>query len=99
FETLDAVPDLNEARAAIEGMPTAATGAFLGIHVDGEAPLVHRILVAAVTPALLAKEGTTALLEACDAQAAVIFTQPRPGEAHVVTSAGRRAGNGRPTRL
>ena len=88
FETLDAVPDLNEARAAIEGMPTAATGAFLGIHVDGEAPLVHRIVDAAVTPALLAKEGTTALLEACDAQAAVIFTQPRPGEAHVVASAG-----------
>jgi len=88
FESLDAVPDLNEARAAIEGMPTAATGAFLGIHVDGEAPLVHRIVDAAVTPALLAKEGTTALLEACDAQAAVIFTQPRPGEAHVVASAG-----------
>ena len=88
FEALDAVPDLNEARASIEGMPTAATGAFLGIHVDGEAPLVHRIVDAAVTPALLAKEGTTALLEACDAQAAVIFTQPRPGEAHVVASAG-----------
>ena len=88
FESLDAVPDLNEARASIEGMPTAATGAFLGIHVDGEAPLVHRIVDAAVTPALLAKEGTTALLEACDAQAAVIFTQPRPGEAHVVASAG-----------
>jgi len=88
FESLDAVPDLNEARAAIEAMPTAATGAFLGMHVDGEAPLVHRIVDAAVTPALLAKEGTTALLEACDAQAAVIFTQPRPGEAHVVASAG-----------
>jgi hydrogenase-4 transcriptional activator len=88
FESLDAVPDLNDARAAIEGMPTAATGAFLGIHVDGEAPLVHRIVDAAVTPALLAKEGTTALLEACDAQAAVIFTQPRAGEVHVVAAAG-----------
>src|SRR3954470_14573659 len=88
FEALDARPDLDEARAAIEAMPTAATGAFLGIHVDGEAPLVHRIVDAAVTPALLAKEGTTALLEACDAQAAVIFTQPRAGEVHVVAAAG-----------
>ncbi len=88
FESLDATPDLNDARAAIEAMPTAASGAFLGIHVDGEAPLVHRIVDAAVTPALLGKEGTTALLEACDAQAAVIFTQPRPGETHIVASAG-----------
>ena len=62
-------------------MPTAATGAFLGVaRVDGDAALVRRIVDAAVTPALLAKEGTTTLLEACDAQAAVIFTQPRRGE-------------------
>ena len=88
FESLDAQPDLAETRAAIQGMPAAATGAFLGIQVDGDAPLVRRIVDAAVTPALLAKEGTTALLEVCDAQVAVIFTQPRPGEVHVVAAAG-----------
>ena len=69
-------------------MPTAATGAFLGSPVDGDAALVRRIVDAAVTPALLAKEGTTTLLEACDAQAAVIFTQPRPGD--VARRRGRR---------
>jgi DNA-binding NtrC family response regulator/tetratricopeptide (TPR) repeat protein len=88
FESLDAQPDLRETRTAIEAMPAAATGAFLGIQVDGDAPLVRRIVDAAVTPALLAKEGTTALLEVCDAQVAVIFTQPRPGDVHVVAAAG-----------
>ena len=88
FESLDAQPDLAETRAAIAAMPAAATGAFLGVNADGDAALVRRIVDAAVTPALLAKEGTTALLEACDAQAAVIFTQPRRGEVHVSAAAG-----------
>jgi DNA-binding NtrC family response regulator/tetratricopeptide (TPR) repeat protein len=88
FESLDAQPDLQDARAALAGMPATATGAFLGSPVDGDAALVRRIVDAAVTPALLAKEGTTTLLEACDGQAAVIFTQPRPGDVHVVAAAG-----------
>jgi hydrogenase-4 transcriptional activator len=88
FESLDAQPDLQDTRAAMAGIPTVATGAFLGSPVDGDAALVRRIVDAAVTPALLAKEGTTTLLEACDGQAAVIFTQPRAGEVHVVASAG-----------
>ena len=88
FESLDAQPDLQETRAAIAAIPSAATGAFVGVQPDGEAALVRRIVDAAVTPALLAKEGTTTLLEACDAQAAVIFTQPRRGEVQVVAAAG-----------
>ena len=88
FESLDAVPDLNETRAALAALPTAGGGAFLGAPVEGDAALVKRIVDAAVTPALLAKEGATALLEACDGQAAVIFTQSRPGEVHVIASAG-----------
>ena len=59
-----------------------------GSPVDGDAALVRRIVDAAVTPALLAREGTTTLLEACDGQAAVIFTQPRPGEVQIVAAAG-----------
>jgi DNA-binding NtrC family response regulator/tetratricopeptide (TPR) repeat protein len=88
FESLDAQPDLEETRAAIAAVPSAATGAFVGVQPDGEAALVRRIVDAAVTPALLAKEGTTTLLEACDAQAAVIFTQPRRGDVQVVAAAG-----------
>lgn len=88
FESLDAQPDLEDTRAAMAGMPTVTTGAFLGSPLDGDAALVRRMVDAAVTPALLAKEGTTTLLEGCDAQAAVIFTQPRPGEIRVVAAAG-----------
>ena len=81
-------PISHETRAAIAAIPAAATGAFLGAHVEGDAALVRRIVDAAVTPALLAKEGTTALLEACDAQAAVIFTSPRAREVHVIAAVG-----------
>jgi DNA-binding NtrC family response regulator/tetratricopeptide (TPR) repeat protein len=88
FDSLDAHPDREETRAAMDGIPNAATGAYIGSPVDDDAALVRRIVDAAVTPALLSKEGTTTLLEACNAQLAVIFTQPRPGEVHVVASAG-----------
>ena len=88
FESLDAKPDLDDARQAMATMPAAATGAFLGSHGDGDAALVRRLVDAAVTPALLAREGATALLEACDAQAVVIFTVPRPGDVSVAAAAG-----------
>jgi DNA-binding NtrC family response regulator/tetratricopeptide (TPR) repeat protein len=88
FESLDAQPDLAETRAAIAAMPAAGTGAFLGVNADGDAALVRRIVDAAVTPALLAKEGATTLLEGCDAQAAIIFTQPQKGDAHLIAAAG-----------
>ena len=88
FEALDATPELRETRAAMAGVPTAATGAFLGASVDGDAALVRRIVDAAVTPALLAKEGTTTILEACDGQAAVIFTESPSHELIVAAAAG-----------
>jgi DNA-binding NtrC family response regulator/tetratricopeptide (TPR) repeat protein len=88
FESLDAQPDLAETRAAIAAMPAAGTGAFLGVNADGDAALVRRIVNAAVTPALLAKEGATTLLEACDAQAAIIFTQPHKGDPHLAAATG-----------
>ena len=88
FESLDAQPDLDDARHAMATMPAAGTGAFLGSHADGDAALVRRLVDAAVTPALLAREGATTLLEACDSQAVVIFTVPRPGDVTVAAAAG-----------
>jgi DNA-binding NtrC family response regulator/tetratricopeptide (TPR) repeat protein len=88
FESLDARPDLDDTRAAIGALPSVATGAFLGASPDGDAAVVRRIVDAAVTPALLAKEGATALLEACDGQAAVIFTRGRRAEVSVTAAAG-----------
>jgi DNA-binding NtrC family response regulator/tetratricopeptide (TPR) repeat protein len=89
FESLDAKPDVRDTRAALKSLPTVATGAFMGASVDGDAAIVRRIVDAAVTPALLAREATTAILEACDGQAAVIFTRARRGgEIAVTASAG-----------
>jgi DNA-binding NtrC family response regulator/tetratricopeptide (TPR) repeat protein len=88
FESLQAQPDLEDARAALTNMPAAATGGFVGVQMDGDDALVRRLVDASVTPALLAKEGTTAILEACDANSSVIFTQPASGEVRVASFAG-----------
>jgi DNA-binding NtrC family response regulator len=88
FESLDAQPDLAEARAAVAAIPSVATGGFVGVQMDGDDALVRRIVDAAVTPALLAKEGTTALFEACDANAAVIFTHGGGSDIRIVSAAG-----------
>jgi hydrogenase-4 transcriptional activator len=88
FESLQAHPDLAETRAALASIPAAGTGGFVGVQMDGDDALVRRIVDASVTPALLAKEGTTALLEACDAQAAVIFIQRAPGDVQISSIAG-----------
>jgi DNA-binding NtrC family response regulator/tetratricopeptide (TPR) repeat protein len=88
FEALQAKPDLAETHAALAGMSSAATGGFVGVRMDGDDALVRRLVEASVTPALLAKEGTTAVLEACDAQAAVIMTLPSSTEVQVVSFAG-----------
>jgi hydrogenase-4 transcriptional activator len=86
FEALGAVPDLADAKAAAAALPAAGTGPFVGVHMDDDAAIVRRIVDAAVTPALLAREGTTALMEACDAAAAVIFVQSGTDVRIVATS-------------
>ncbi len=88
FEALGAAPDLAEARQALADIPTAATGDYVGVQVDGDDALVRRIVDAAVLPALLAREGATALLEACDAQAAAVFVQTVSGQIRIVAAAG-----------
>ena len=88
FEALDAVPDLAEARHALATISVASTGEYVGVQMDGEDALVRRIVDAAVMPALLAREGATALLEACDGQAAVIFIQLPSGQVRVAAAAG-----------
>ena len=88
FESVSAGPQLAEARATLEAVPIAATGTYIGLQMDGDAALVRRIVDAAVMPALLAREGATALLEGCDAQAAVVFVQMNPGQVRALAYAG-----------
>ncbi|MGH9372707.1 MAG: sigma-54 interaction domain-containing protein, partial [Vicinamibacterales bacterium] len=88
FESLGAAPDLAETRAALDRVPTAGTGGYVGVQVDGDDALVRRIVDAAAMPALLAREGATALFEGCDAQAAALFVQTGPGRVDVLAAAG-----------
>ena len=90
FEALGAAPDLAEARQALAEIPVATTGEYVGVQMDGEDALVRRIVDAAVMPALLAREGATALLESCDAQAVVIFVQSMSGPGEVGSDGGLR---------
>ena len=91
FEALNAAPELEETRGALTEIPTAGTGDYVGVQVDGDDALVRRIVDAAVMPALLAREGATALLEGCDAQIAVVFVQTGPAQVRVLASAGTAA--------
>jgi DNA-binding NtrC family response regulator len=95
FESLGAVPDLAEARTAIGAIPTSATGGFVGVQMDGDDAIVRRIVDASMMPALLAREGATALMEACDGQAAVLFVQTVAGQMRVLAGAGCDADTGR----
>ncbi len=95
FDALGAAPDLAEARQALSGVPAAATGGYVGVQMDGEDALVRRIVDAAVMPALLAREGATALLEACDAQSAVLFITMPSGQVRVASVSGCDPESGR----
>ncbi len=88
FEALGAVPDLADARAALNHVPSTAAGGYLGVQMDGDDALVRRIVDASAMPALLAREGATAILEACDAQASALFVQATGGQIHVLSAAG-----------
>jgi DNA-binding NtrC family response regulator/tetratricopeptide (TPR) repeat protein len=88
FEALGAAPDLADARAALSHVPAVTSGGYLGVQMDGDDALVRRIVDAAVIPALLARDGATALLEACDAQATVLFVQTLNGQIQLLGCAG-----------
>jgi DNA-binding NtrC family response regulator/tetratricopeptide (TPR) repeat protein len=88
FESLGAVPDLARATEALTNVPAGGTGGFVGVQMDGDDALVRRIVDAAVLPALLAREGATALIEACDAPAVVLYVQLPSGQPRILASAG-----------
>jgi hydrogenase-4 transcriptional activator len=93
FSLLGAAPELAEAEAALKAIPSAATGVYVGVQMDGDDALVRRIVDASVMPALLAREGATALLEACDGHSAVVFVQTGMNQIKVLGAAGADAGS------
>jgi hydrogenase-4 transcriptional activator len=95
FESLGALPDLAEARAAQARTPSAASRDDVGPGMDGDDAIVRRLVDAAVLPALLAREGATALFEACDAEAVVLYVQPGSGLPRLLAHAGCDADSAR----
>ncbi|OFW03505.1 MAG: hypothetical protein A3H96_19875 [Acidobacteria bacterium RIFCSPLOWO2_02_FULL_67_36] len=88
FEALGATPDLAEARQALTTLPAGAVGAYVGVQMDGDDAIVRRLVDAAVMPALLAREGAIGILEACEAQAVVLFVQLSGGNVRILSHAG-----------
>ena len=88
FESLGAVPDLEEARSALTASPALSTGGYVGVQMDGDDAIVRRLVDASVMPALLARDGATALMEACDALAAAIFVQLPGGRVQILAASG-----------
>ena len=95
FEALGAAPDLADARASLNHVPSTAAVGYLGVQMDGDDALVRRIVDASAMPALLAREGATALLEACDGQASALFVQGAGGRIHLLSAAGCDADSAR----
>jgi hydrogenase-4 transcriptional activator len=88
FEALGAQPDLVKARDAALNIPLTASAEFVGPQVDGDDAVVRRLVDAAGIPDLLGREGATAMLEACDADAAVIFVHATGADPRPVAFAG-----------
>jgi hydrogenase-4 transcriptional activator len=91
FEALRAGPDLAAARAALERVPIAGTGEYIGPQVDGDDVIVRRLVDAAAVPDLLGREAASAMVESCDAETAVIFVHPPGADVRVIASAGADA--------
>jgi hydrogenase-4 transcriptional activator len=88
FEQLGAERDLSETRAARELLTTIGSGEPVISPADADDAIVRRIVDAAALPELLGRETAAALLEAADADAAVVYVQPAGGPVRVVASAG-----------
>ncbi len=88
FEGLGALPEVRETEAVLSRIDVAAIGEFVGVQADGDDALVRRLVDASAMPALLEREGSTALLEACDATAAALVVTLPGGRFRVLASAG-----------
>ena len=88
FESLGATRDLEEVRA--RGWPrrsTLGTGEYVGSPADADDALVRRLVDAAILPELLARELTSAFIEAISADVAVVFVELPGGDIRVIAHA------------
>jgi DNA-binding NtrC family response regulator/tetratricopeptide (TPR) repeat protein len=87
FKILGAERDLDEAGAARELLSKTASTPQPAFAPDAEEGIVRRLVDAAIFPELLSRETATAIIEATDADAVVIFVES-PIDLRIVASAG-----------
>ena len=87
FKILGAERDLDEAGAARELLSKTARTPQPVFAPDAEEGIVRRLVDAAIFPELLSRETATAIIEATDADAVVIFVES-PIDLRIVASAG-----------
>ncbi len=88
FRTLGAQRHLDEVEEARALLTQVLPNDIIVSPADADDAVVRRLIDASVLPALLARETATAVLEATEADAAVIFVVPSAGEVRVVAVAG-----------
>jgi DNA-binding NtrC family response regulator/tetratricopeptide (TPR) repeat protein len=88
FKTLGAQRDLDEAIAIRSRLAAGPASSPVVPTTDAHEGIVRRLVDAAIFKDLLARETASALLEAADASAAVVFVESSGGEVRVVAAAG-----------
>jgi hydrogenase-4 transcriptional activator len=88
FQSLGATRDLEQARAAMDTNPAPQTAPLADSPGDADDAIVRRLVNAAVLPDLLARELVAALIEALNADAAVVFANPSNGHLRIISHAG-----------
>jgi hydrogenase-4 transcriptional activator len=92
FRTLGAQRDLEEVDQARARLTTSAPADVSASPGEADDAIIRRLVEASVLSDLLARETATSLLEATEADAAVIFVVPTVGEVRVVAMMGCDAG-------
>ena len=88
FRALGAQRDLREAEAASTMLASHGTGEYIGSPADADDAIVRRLVDAAIMPELLARETAAALLEATQADAAVVYVTGADGDTRVLAASG-----------
>ncbi len=91
FRSLGATRDLEQARAAMDTIQARPAAPPVDSPGDADDAIVRRLVNAAVLPDLLARELAAALIEALNADAAIVFTNTANGTVRIISRAGVEA--------
>ena len=88
FRSLGANRDLEEVNREMAATRTLGSGEYVGSPADADDALVRRLVDAAILPELLARELTSAFIEAISADVAAVFAELPGGEIRLMAHTG-----------